>query len=119
VVVRGAGRGRGLGFPTANMQTANELPPPSGVYATTVTIDGIVHASVTNIGTRPTFGESDGAVIEVHIFDYARELYDSTVRLSFMQRLRDERPFADVDALRAQIEADCRSARRLFGRISL
>ena len=51
--------------------------------------------------------------------DYARELYDSTVRLSFMQRLRDERAFADVDALRAQIEADCRSARRLFGRISL
>jgi riboflavin kinase/FMN adenylyltransferase len=119
VVVRGAGRGRGLGFPTANLQTANELPPPSGVYATTVTIDGIVHASVTNIGTRPTFGESEHPVIEVHIFDYARELYDSTVRLSFMQRLRDERAFADVDALRAQIEADCRSARRLFGRISL
>jgi len=119
VVMRGAGRGRGLGFPTANVQTENELPPPSGVYATTVTIDDIVYASVTNIGIRPTFGDVDRPVIETHIFDYSRDLYDRRVRLSFLQRLRDERAFADVDALRAQIEADCRSARRLFGRISL
>jgi riboflavin kinase/FMN adenylyltransferase len=89
------------------------------VYATTVTIDEIVHASVTNIGTRPTFGDVDTPVIEVHIFDYERDLYDRRVRVSFLQRLRDERVFPDVDALRAQIDADCRSARRLFGRISL
>ena len=119
VVVRGAGRGRELGFPTANVRTENELPPPSGVYATTVTIDDIVLASVTNIGTRPTFGDVDKPVIEVHIFDYDRDLYDRRVRVSFLQRLRDERAFPDVDALRAQIDADCRSARRLFGRISL
>jgi riboflavin kinase/FMN adenylyltransferase len=55
----------------------------------------------------------------VHIFDYSRDLYDQRMRLSFLQRLRDERAFPDVDALRAQIDADCRSARRLFGRISL
>jgi riboflavin kinase/FMN adenylyltransferase len=84
-----------------------------------VTIDDIVHASVTNIGMRPTFGDVDRPVIETHIFDYSKDLYDRRVRLSFLQRLRDERAFADVDALRAQIEADCRSARRLFGRISL
>jgi riboflavin kinase/FMN adenylyltransferase len=119
VVRRGAGRGRVLGFPTANLQSENELPPPSGVYATTATIDGIVYASVTNIGTRPTFGDLDRSVIEVHIFDYARDLYDQRIRLSFLQRLRDERAFPDTDALRAQIDADCRSARRLFGRISL
>jgi riboflavin kinase/FMN adenylyltransferase len=89
------------------------------VYATTVTINEIVHASVTNIGTRPTFGDVDKPVIEVHIFDYTRDLYDQRVRVSFLQRLRDERVFPDVDALRAQIDADCRSARRLFGRISL
>jgi len=119
VVVRGAGRGRELGFPTANVRSDNELPPPSGVYATAATIDGIVHASITNIGMRPTFGDVDRPVIEVHVFDYSRDLYDQRIRLSFLQRLRDERAFADVDALRAQIEADCRSARRLFGRISL
>jgi riboflavin kinase / FMN adenylyltransferase len=119
VVARGAGRGRQLGFPTANVATGNELVPPSGVYATTITIDGIVHPSVTNIGMRPTFGDVDRPVVEAHIFDVDRDLYDTTVRLSFVQRLRDERAFPDVDALRAQIEADCRSARRLFGRISL
>jgi riboflavin kinase / FMN adenylyltransferase len=68
---------------------------------------------------RPTFGDVDRPVVEAHIFDVDRDLYDTTVRLSFVQRLRDERAFPDVDALRAQIEADCRSARRLFGRISL
>jgi riboflavin kinase / FMN adenylyltransferase len=119
VVARGAGRGRGLGFPTANVQTTNELVPPAGVYATTITIDGIVHPSITNIGLRPTFGDVEHPVVETHIFDVDRDLYEAGVRLSFVQRLRDERAFPDFDALRAQIEADCRSARRLFGRISL
>lgn len=118
-VTRGAGRGRELGFPTANLSTCNELVPPSGVYATTVTIDNIVYPSITNIGMRPTFGDVDRPIIETHVFDVARDLYDSSLRLSFVQRLRDERAFPDVDALRAQIDADCRSARRLFGRISL
>lgn len=118
-VSRGAGRGRELGFPTANLTTCNELIPPSGVYATTVTIDNIVYPSITNIGLRPTFGDVDQQIIETHVFDMSRDLYDSSLRLSFVQRLRDERAFPDVDALRAQIDADCRSARRLFGRISL
>jgi riboflavin kinase/FMN adenylyltransferase len=119
VVARGAGRGRGLGFPTANIVTSNELVPPAGVYATTITIDGIVHPAITNIGLRPTFADVEKPVVETHIFDVDRDLYGAGVRLSFVQRLRDERAFPDVDALRAQIEADCRSARRLFGRISL
>ncbi|MEN3339216.1 MAG: riboflavin kinase / adenylyltransferase [Acidobacteriota bacterium] len=119
VVARGAGRGRELGFPTANIATPNELVPPAGVYATTVTIEGIVHPSITNIGMRPTFADVEHPVVETHIFDVNRDLYDMGLRLSFVQRLRDERAFPDVDALRAQIDADCRSARRLFGRISL
>lgn len=118
-VARGAGRGRELGFPTANLVTPNELLPPAGVYATTATIGDVVYPSITNIGTRPTFGDVDRIMIETHIFDIDRDLYDASLRLSFVQRMRDERPFPDVDALRAQIEADCRSARRLFGRISL
>jgi riboflavin kinase/FMN adenylyltransferase len=118
-VSRGAGRGRELGFPTANLVTCNELVPPAGVYATTITIDNIVYPSITNIGMRPTFADVDRPIIETHVFDLSRDLYDSSLRLSFVQRLRDERAFPDVDALRAQIETDCRSARRLFGRISL
>jgi len=118
-VVRGDARGREIGFPTANLQTANELLPPAGVYATTAAIGGIEHPSVTNIGVRPTFGGSGTVRVETHLLDGARELYDAKLRLSFVQRLRDERAFPDVDALRVQIEADCRAARRLFGRISL
>jgi riboflavin kinase/FMN adenylyltransferase len=118
-VARGAGRGRTIGFPTANLDTANDLLPPAGVYATTIAIDSVVLPAITNIGVRPTFGDTDRILVETHVFDLDTDLYGQTLRLSFVQRLRDERTFPDVDALKAQIEADCRSARRLFGRISL
>ncbi len=118
-VVRGAARGRGLGFPTANLKTGNELLPPAGVYATTATIDGVVYPSVTNVGMRPTFRDVDQLQVETHLLGVDRDLYDATIRLAFVQRLRDERAFADVDALKAQIEADSRAAARLFNRISL
>jgi riboflavin kinase / FMN adenylyltransferase len=119
VIVRGAGRGRSIGVPTANLATENELVPPAGVYATLSTVGGVVTPSITNIGLRPTFGDVEHQVIETHLLDVDRDLYEARVRLSFVQRLRDERTFPDVDALKAQIEADVRSARRLFGRISL
>ena len=118
-VVRGAGRGREIGVPTANLKTANELVPPVGVYATFATVDGTWRPSLTNIGMRPTFGDVQAPVVEIHILDYDRDLYDRDLRLAFVQRLRDERAFPDVDTLRAQIDADCRSARRLFSSISL
>ena len=117
-VVEGSHRGREIGFPTANMTTDNELLPPHGVYATTMTIDGIVHAGLTNIGTRPTFGETT-TTIETHVLGYSGDLYGRDVRLGFVLRLRDERRFDDVDALRAQIEADQRRAERLFSRLSV
>jgi riboflavin kinase/FMN adenylyltransferase len=118
-VVEGRRRGRDLGYPTANLHTENELVPPHGVYATTVTIDGIVHAGITNIGVRPTFGESTETVIETHVLNYEGDLYRHPVRLGFVQRLRDERRFENVDALKAQIDADARRAERLFNRLSV
>jgi riboflavin kinase/FMN adenylyltransferase len=117
-IVEGKKRGQTIGFPTANLATDNELIPPNGVYATTMTIDGIVHAGLTNIGIRPTFGETD-VTIETHLLRYSGDLYGRSVRLGFVQRLRDERRFEDVDALRAQIEADQRRAERLFSRLSV
>jgi riboflavin kinase/FMN adenylyltransferase len=117
-IVEGRKRGMTIGFPTANMTTENELIPPTGVYATTMTVDGIVHAGLTNIGTRPTFGETD-VTVETHLLRYSGNLYGQSVRLAFVQRLRDERRFEDVDALRAQIEADQRRADRLFSRLSV
>jgi riboflavin kinase / FMN adenylyltransferase len=118
-IVEGRRRGRELGFPTANLRTDNELIPPHGVYATTLTVDGIVHAAITNIGVNPTFGNDGATTIETHVLHYNRELYGQRVQLGFVQRLRDERRFDDVDALRAQIEADCRRAERLFTRLSV
>jgi riboflavin kinase/FMN adenylyltransferase len=119
VVVRGAGRGRELGVPTANLETTNELLPPHGVYATTVTIDGVVRAGVTNIGLPPTFADAVRPTIEGHVLDVDSDLYGKTLRLGFVQRLRDERRFPDVDAQKAQIDADVRRARRLFDRLSV
>jgi len=118
-VVQGDKRGRGLGFPTANICSENEVVPPAGVYATTVTIDSIVYPSVTNIGTRPTFEGSDAIVIETHILGFDRDLYGARLRLGFVQRLRDEKKFDGVEALKAQIAADRDRAENLFARMGL
>jgi riboflavin kinase / FMN adenylyltransferase len=118
-VVHGLQRGRLLGFPTANLDTENELIPPNGVYATLVTLDGVIFPSVTNIGVRPTFHQPSATVIEAHLLDVELDLYDRRLRLAFLQRIRDERTFDDIDALKAQIAADVARARTLFRQISL
>jgi riboflavin kinase/FMN adenylyltransferase len=118
-VVEGARRGREIGFPTANLATANELIPPHGVYVTTMTIGGRVWPSVTNIGVRPTLGPNAAPTVETHVLGPVDDLYGQPVRLAFVQRLRDERQFPDIDALREQIAADTRRARRLFDRLSI
>jgi riboflavin kinase/FMN adenylyltransferase len=118
-IMRGDQRGRTLGFPTANLCSENELLPPHGVYATTARIGSLVYPSVTNIGTRPTVDQSGRTVIETHVFNLDRDLYGQPMRIGFVQRLRDERAFESLDALRAQIDADCQRARVLFARLSL
>ena len=118
-IVAGDARGREIGFPTANLVTANELLPPHGVYATVMTLGGRLHAAVTNIGVRPTFGDGLRPSIETHLLDASADLYGARARLSFVQRLRDERAFESVAALAAQIAADCAAARDLFERVSL
>ena len=118
-VMQGDRRGRTIGFPTANLCTDNELLPPHGVYATTARVGEVVYASVTNIGTRPTVDQSGRTVVETHIFDLNQDLYGSHLRVGFVQRLRDERAFESLELLRTQIDADCRRARVLFGRLSL
>ena len=118
-VVHGRGKGREIGVPTANLETENELLPPTGVYATTLTVDGVDLASVTNVGVRPTFGEGGPMVVETHVLGDPGDLYGKRVRLGFVQRLREERRFPDVDALVAQIEADRRQAERLFSKLTI
>jgi len=118
-VVRGDARGRTIGFPTANLCSDNELLPPNGVYATTARVDGIVYPSVTNVGVRPTVDDSGRTLVETHLFTADRDLYGASLRVGFVQRLRDERRFESLDALRAQIAADVQRARVLFNRLSL
>jgi riboflavin kinase/FMN adenylyltransferase len=119
IVVHGAGRGRELGFPTANLSTDNDLVPPTGVYATALDIGGTRWPSITNVGTRPTFEAAGAVTVETHVLGLQTDLYGTAVSLSFVQRLRDERRFADVDGLKDQIDADIRRARRLFDNISV
>jgi riboflavin kinase / FMN adenylyltransferase len=116
IVVHGLQRGRLLGFPTANLETENQLVPPDGVYATLATLDGIVYPSVTNIGVRPTFHQPSAIVIETHVLDMDRDLYGLPMRVSFVRRIREERTFDGVEALKAQIAADCQSARAVLAR---
>ena len=118
-VVQGQKRGRTLGFPTANLCAENELVPPAGVYATTLHVDGMAYPSITNIGTRPTFESGQEHVIETHILNFDRDVYGARLRLGFVQRLRDEKKFDGIDALKTQIEADRARAQDLFDRMGL
>lgn len=118
-VVQGRGRGRQIGFPTANIKSQNEVLPSSGVYVTNLIVDGVVRPSLTNIGVRPTFEDASETTVETHLLDFNGDLYGCEVQLSFVQRMRNERRFSDVDALREQIDTDRRQAARLFGRMSV
>jgi riboflavin kinase/FMN adenylyltransferase len=118
-VVAGDGRGRQLGFPTANLRTGNELIPPHGVYATIARVGAGLYPAVTNLGVRPTFEPAGGASIESYLLRGGRDLYGENIRLYFVQRLRDERAFESVDALKRQVGQDCRLVEALFGRISV
>jgi riboflavin kinase/FMN adenylyltransferase len=113
-VVRGDARGRGLGFPTANLANEGQLVPARGVYAGRCEVPGgDVWPAVVNVGERPTFGGT-GVVVEAHLLDFEGDLYDARVRLSFLGRLRDERRFASKDELVARIQEDVREARALL-----
>lgn len=112
-VVAGEGRGQLLGFPTANISTPNEVVPP-GVFITAIEIAGRGYPSVTNVGTRPTFGAEGAMTIETHVFGLRRALYGESVRLRFLKRIRGERAFANPSCLKARIRTDAAAARRFF-----
>jgi riboflavin kinase/FMN adenylyltransferase len=101
------------------VRTANELLPPHGVYATLARVGTDLFPAVTNLGVKPTFGAAGAATIEAHLLRGGRDLYGQRLRLYFVKRLRDERTFDSVDALKAQIQQDCRQAELLFDRISV
>jgi len=114
-VVKGDGRGRQLGVPTANLETRNESLPAKGVYAAWARTakDAKPWPAVANLGERPTF-EARGSTVEAHLLGFLGDLYGSLLRLSFVRRLRDERRFAGAAELVEQIRRDVEDARAIL-----
>jgi riboflavin kinase/FMN adenylyltransferase len=112
-VVHGDGRGRKLGFPTANLVTQKEILPRDGVYAVKVKWQDNYYDGVINIGRRPTFADS-APTLEIHLMDFQGDLYGERLRIYFVDRLRDELKFSSVDALQEAVMKDIARARELL-----
>ncbi len=116
-VEEGAGRGRGLGFPTANLALGDHLHPKAGIYAVRAGVDAglatVWRKGVAYLGTRPTFGAGN-LLLEVHFFDAAPDLYGKHLRVQMIEFLREDATFEDGDHLRRQMEEDAKRAREVL-----
>ncbi len=114
-VESGSRIGRSLGFPTANLSAHSEQFPPNGVYAAEAQLEGKVLRGVVNLGVRPTIeGTGPQRVLELHLFDFDREIYGRDIEVRFLHYLRAEQKFEDLAALRGQIARDITRAREIF-----
>jgi riboflavin kinase/FMN adenylyltransferase len=114
-VTIGQQRGTEMGFPTANLDVNSRHAIPSeGVYATLSHIGGKAYQSMTNIGRCPTFGDNNQRTIESYILDYNQVLYGQELKLEIIQRLRDEKRFDSVEALKKQIAEDVRQGKEVL-----
>jgi len=114
-VVTGDARGRKIGYPTANLNRHNEVAPPHGVYAVRARIAGELKPGLVNIGLRPTVKSSEHTPLtELHVLDFSSDLYGTDIEVFFIARLRDEKKFASLNELRAQIQHDEQAARRIL-----
>jgi riboflavin kinase / FMN adenylyltransferase len=114
-VTEGRQLGRRLGFPTANLRAHNELFPPNGVYAAKAWFRENQYGGVVNIGVRPTIENETGErILELHLFDFDRQIYGEDVEVAFLGYLRPEQKFSGVDELQAQIRRDAETARRIY-----
>ena len=114
-VIRGDGRGRKLGYPTANihMSSSRKLIPSNGIYVANVDIGGSLHFGMVSIGVRPTFFEQGARTIEVNLLDFDGDLYGRTISVQFLKRLRDERKFESAEHLIEQMRKDEHASRKL------
>jgi riboflavin kinase / FMN adenylyltransferase len=111
-VVRGDDLGKKIGFPTANLSAHNEQFPPNGVYFAEAKLDEAVYPGVVNLGYRPTVSSSaTERILEIHLLDFARDIYGKDLEVRFVRYLRPEKKFESVEALTRQIEADVKQAR--------
>jgi riboflavin kinase/FMN adenylyltransferase len=115
-VVHGSSRGHELGFPTANIQSVNELIPPYGVYAVLAHVGGRKMKGVASIGVRPTF-DNGPLSVEVYLFDFDGDLYGKHMEVAFVARLRGEEKFPDADSLIRQIRKDVEDAKQVLQQV--
>ncbi len=114
-VIHGRQLGRDLGFPTLNLRIPFERPALSGIFVVEVEgLDGRALPGVANLGTRPAVERDGRPLLEVHLFDFDREVYGELVRVVFLAKLREETNFSGLDALRQQIGRDTQAARAFF-----
>lgn len=113
-VVKGQQLGRTLGFPTANIRVCRRRLPLQGVFAVRTLVDGHRFNAVANLGVRPSVSGVK-PLLEVHMLDFRGDLYDQTLRVEFVEKIRDEQKFESLEALRAAIANDIESARKIFG----
>ena len=114
-VVHGDGMGRKLGFPTANVQMKHNLPPLTGIYVVEAHSDGIgVLQGVASLGVRPTVHHDARHVLEVHLFEFAQQIYGKHLRVEFLHKLRDEEKYPNLEALTQQIARDVNNAKQWF-----
>ena len=113
-IVQGDGRGKQLGFPTANIDTGEQLCPPNGVYAIQAKLEDHWLNGVVNIGIRPTFNGTEFQV-ESHLFDFDEIVYGETLEIFFIEKIRSERKFSTIHALRQQINRDIVAANEILG----
>ncbi len=116
-VVEGRRLGRELGFPTANIlpDDRHKMVPSDGVYAVYVHVDGAQYTGMLNVGTRPTVNSNvDHRSIEVHIFNFSDDIYGRPISVNFVERIRDERKFENLEKLKAQLEDDKTRALTIF-----
>ena len=117
-VAPGHGRGRHLGYPTANIAARTEVVPADGIYASILRVGGQPMPCVTSIGLNPTFGAGP-RTIETYIFDFAGDLYGQMVKLSFVQRIREEKQFSSAEPLAEQIKRDVFNAQEILRGVEL
>ncbi len=115
-VLRGAGLGRRIGFPTANLATGHLQLPPDGVYAVEVLVEGNPRPGVANLGVRPTVDETRTRLLEIHLFDFQGDLYDREVEVRLKHFLRPEQRFDSIDLLKSQIARDAVAAREFLAK---
>ena len=114
-VVKGAERGKSLGYPTANVASESDILPPQGVYAVKLVLGNKSYPAVANLGTRPSFDKQISKLyLEVHILDFSKNIYGKHVEVEFLKKIRNEKKFPSVQKLIQQIQKDEAAARQYF-----